>query len=161
MNSKVDNRTRKYFEAIKSNLGFIGMNQLEEMGIADILKAKGINVSPEVVRQYDGYANSSDIVIYKYTVDGTTRYCAELAYQADIDAVCVETYIFSKLPSREDAMIMRAVSQTEFEIDFKGFPQEFACWECGNHVHWLDTKGNLHDKITHAKDKFCTMCDYS
>lgn len=159
MESKIDERTKKYFDAIKNNLGYLGMNQTEGMGIVEIIKAKGFDIVPEKIREYDGYANSSSIIIYKYTSDGNIRYCAEMEYQADIDSFCVETYIFTKLPSRDDVITMRDLWQTEFDIDYRRFPQEFDCWECGHHVHWLDTKGNLHDKIDHAKEKFCTMCD--
>jgi hypothetical protein len=158
MISKIDERTRKYFDAIKSNIGFLGMNATESGGIEYILNKKGLE-PPVKIKSYAGYVNSSNIDIYKYDVSGETRYCAELCYWADIDAFVFETYIFNKMPSRNDIITIRNIGNAEFDINFKGLNLEFDCWECGNRVHWLDTKGSLKDKIDHAKEKFCTMCD--
>jgi len=159
MESKVDERTRKYFDAIKFNVGFIGSNYSESDGITEILQKTGVTDIPKLIKTYNGYLNSSSIEIFKYSVNNNIRYCAELSYQNDIDSFCVETHIFNRYPSRDDVIAIRDIYKTEFGIDYRGYQQEFECWECGHHVHWLDTKGTLSQKIDNMKEKFCTMCD--
>lgn len=150
----IDERTQKYFAAIRENMGFIGSNAGWD-GIQDILKKKGVQEPPEKIATYTGYVNSSDIEVYTYTRDGRERYCAELSYQTAIDDYCTETHIFSKMPSERDVSTIRTIGNLEFKIAFEMLKTRYTCWECGNEVHWLDNSGSFDEKVNGLLDRYC------
>lgn len=154
MLKELDNRTEKYFEAIRENKGYIGCNH-GWYGIQEILDKKSSGVEAKLIKSYPGYFNSDDINIYEYFVNGNKRYCAELSYQTDIDDFNIETHIFSKFPSEKDVKEIRSIMELEFDFKFNRLNPEFTCWECGHKVHWLDFKGKIQDKIDNLKEKYC------
>lgn len=152
----LDERTKNYFAAIRKNIGFIGTNYGWD-GIEELLKKKGLLETAELkkVKAYDGYANSTEISIYSYIINGQQRYCAELSYQTDIDDYCVETHIFSKMPSQEDVFTIRDIDSLEFKLKRGELQPEFNCWECGRHVHWLDRDGEFSIKKNGLEEQYC------
>lgn len=154
---ELDTRTQNYFEAIKKNLGFLGYNSTELQGIEEILKTKGLfeNSNFKKVRTYDGYMNSSAIDVYQYSIEDKTRYCAEITHQYDIDGFATETYIFLKLPSRNDVFNIRTMNDIDFKVKFKGMMTEYNCYECGKRVHWLDYEGGFDTKVKMLNEQYC------
>lgn len=151
----LDDRTKAYFEAIKVKLGYVGTNYGWD-DIQEILNKKtNKSVSAELISIYDGYVNSSDIKIFTYTLNGDTRFCAELSYQTDIDDYCIETHIFNKQPKRDDIITIRELNSLAFDFKYERLTPEFTCWECGNRVHWLDCDGDLSSKANMLKEKYC------
>jgi hypothetical protein len=157
MLKELDERTAKYFETIKKEKGHIGTNCLEETGIRDILKKKGVldAANLQQIDTYDGYANSSDINIYSYELSGAKRYCAEFSFQTDIDAFYVETIIFTKIPSREDVLLIRGIEDLRLKFEFGRLKPEYTCWECGRKVHWLDRPGDFETKMAGLEERYC------
>lgn len=152
----LDERTTKYFESLKVNLGYLGSNYGHN-DIRTILEKNGAleTANLQEVTTYDGYVNSSDIVIYSYLKDGELRYCAELSYRAGIDDYCIETHIFKKIPTRKEVMDFRELDNLEFKFKYENLHPEFRCWECGKYVHWLDAEGDFQKKKDMFKEKYC------
>lgn len=152
----LDERTKNYFNAIKTNIGFIGSNY-GNYGIEEILKKKGFfeEAKLQQIKTYRGYVNSSDIDIYSYEINGEKRYCAELSYQTNIDDYCVETHIFEKFPSEKDIKIIREIESLIFKFQLSQIEPEFGCWECGRRVHWLDIQGDFFTKKNALEEKYC------
>lgn len=71
---ELDEGTRKYFDAIKVNLGYVGHNA-GWYSIKEIFEKSNLDESAnlELIRSYAGYANSSNIDIYRYNTDGKIR----------------------------------------------------------------------------------------
>ena len=152
----IDERTEKYFEDLKNNMGYRGNNAgwdgikeiLEKKGVIDTAKLQKINV-------YNGFMNSSDIDIYGYEVDSEKRFCAELSYQTNVDDYCTETHIFINIPSQEDVHTAIDINNLLFKFDHGGLKPEFNCWECGRFVHWLDRDGDFKTKKFGLEEKYC------
>ena len=106
---------------------------------------------------YSGYANSSDIDIYRYVKqDGSIRFCAEFGYQTDIDDYNIEMLMFDIFPSQNDVEQIREILSLEFKIEYDGLKTEFNCFECGKRVHWLDNKNADFDElVTGLMDRYC------
>lgn len=154
--SNLDERTKKYFDAIKSNVGYLGSNA-GWYGIEEILRKSNALDSSDLqsVHKYVGYVNSGDIEIFKYNSNGETKYCAELGYQTDIDDYCIETHIFSEYPSRDNVILIRKIDDIVFKMSYKGLKPEFSCWECGRLVHWLDVGNDFNSKVDMLEEKYC------
>lgn len=151
----LDDRTQKYLDAVKSNMGYVDTNN-SWYGIKEILDKKGIlSADVEKIAEYEGYVNSSNIEVFGYRINGEQRYCAELSYQTAIDDYNVETHIFVKEPSRENVMQIREINKTILHIEIGKLKPFFHCWECGRETHWLDIPGNLEEKIEGLKDNYC------
>lgn len=155
-----DDRTSKYLTDVRNDIGWLGCNCGWD-DIEALLKKHGVfdTANLRKIDTHDGYVNSSDIEIYTYNKDGVVRYCAQLSYTTNIDDYAIETHIFSKQPSRDDVLTARLAEKIEFETKFGLKKTEFACWECGRHVHWLDCDGTLADKYERLKNSFCGFCD--
>lgn len=160
MSINIDDRTEKYFEEMKSSVGYLDGRGGRD-GIEEILNQKGLleESKLEKVMTYQGYGNSSDVDIYKYiNTEGEVRYCAEFSYQTAIDDYCVEKHIFSKFPSSDTVLAVRQMNDVTFEMKFRKLPATFRCWECGKVTHWLDCPGTLSEKKTMLEDKYCGSC---
>lgn len=152
--NQIDGRTQSYLDTVKANIGYTGRNQSEEVDIFDICKLKGF-AEPERLYAFSGYLNSSPIEVYKYVnSDGELRYCAQISYMVQ-DAYVIETLIFTKEPTYKNVLTARQIGSLVFDIEYQGAPQTFACRECGCHTHWLDTPGDLNDKIENLKNRYC------
>jgi len=152
----LDERTKNYFNKIKSNLGYKGYNA-SWYSIKEILEKKGYLEESELkeIKTYNGYVNSSDITVYSYKINGELRYCAELSYQTDIDDYCTETHIFNEFPKEKDIHLIIDINSLEFKFMYKRLEPEYTCWECGRHLHWLDNEGNFENKKNRLEEKYC------
>ena len=154
--AEVSERTKGYFEAIKKNAGYVGGNAGWNT-MQEILTKKG-HGETELIKAavYSGYANSSEIEILKYTVDENDRFCAELSYRVDVDDYCIETHIFERIPTRESVLTVREMEKLELDFRLGRADEEFDCWECGRHVHWLDAQGTgLSEKAEATRERYC------
>lgn len=151
----LDERTKKYFDAIKNNLEYVGTNYGWD-GIEEILDKRGLlnTANLQKITTYSGYFNSSNIDIYSYEIEGQKRYCAQLSYRTDIDDFCVETHIFRKFPKRENVIMIRDINSLENKFN-RGLKPEFTCWECGRTVHWLDRQGDFETKKDGLEEQYC------
>lgn len=154
MLDKIDDRTQAYFDGLKKEMEHVGSNGGWD-GIKDILKKNHPGIAVELIDTYDGYVNSSNIEVFRYTLDGKERFCAELSYQTAIDDYCIETHIFTKKPTRQDVLDLRMIHDIGFDIKFRGLKTEFTCWECGCWTHWLDSEGSLAERYHRLRDKYC------
>lgn len=94
---EIDERTKKYFDELITKVAYQGYNG-GWYGIEEIIKNKGLleEADLRLIQSHPGYANSSPIDVYEYSLDGKARFCAELSYQTDVDDYCIETHIFDK-----------------------------------------------------------------
>jgi hypothetical protein len=68
----------------------------------------------------------------------------------------IQTQIYlSVCPSLKAIQDAIMIDRLEFDFKFGKLEEEFICWECDHHVHWLDIKGDLKTKITCLKEKYC------
>ena len=150
----LDERTKKYFERIKENVGFLGMNAGWK-SMQEILDEGAPGTVAKKAGEYAGFANSSNIEILTYEKDEKKRYCAQFSYQTDVDDYCIETLIFDRYPSRDSVVTIVNLNDLEFKFNFKGLNQTFWCWECGRESQWLDGEGNFLEKIQKVEEKYC------
>lgn len=151
---RLDERTKKYFEKIRKNIGWES-NNAGWYDFQEILDSKAPGEIAELIATYDGFANSTDIKIYAYNKNNTKKYCAEFSYQTDIDDYCIETHIFNKKPTLKDVLTAVSINDLTFDFDTKRLNQIFTCWECGRKCHWLDIDGDLETKKERLKDEYC------
>lgn len=150
----MDERTEKYLTEEATKIGLIGVNN-SWYTIAEILKKSGHEIEPQKIATFNGYINSSDIEIFEYTINGATKYCAELSYQTNIDDYNIETIIFNKIPSEQDINTARTIEAIKNKLFLKRLKPEFDCWECGIRHHWLDIEGSLDIKYKYWQDQYC------
>jgi len=152
----LDDRTEKYFKKVGIDLKYLGYSAGWD-SIKEILKKDGTleTANLERINVYDGYANSSNIQIYRYNNGKEEVYCAELSYQTAIDDYCIETHFFAKLPTRNDIITVRTIFDAKFDMKFNGLNPEFHCWECGKMIHWLDCDGAIKQKFENLKERYC------
>ena len=152
----LDNKSEKYLNELKDELGYIGGNS-GYLDMEAILKKKGVLESAklEILETLEGFLNSSEFTVYQYENDGDVRYCAEFGYQTDMDDYTIETLIFNKQPSLENIHTIISINDLEFMFKFKRLLPKFKCWECGRVVHWVDLDGDFEEKRDKLEDKYC------
>lgn len=84
-------------------------------------------------------------------IDGQWVY--EINVQYEIDCFASTHYSFDHLPTEKDIDVASMIENFEHYFVFK--PMRFSCWECGKETHWLDTPGDLRDKINNHREKYC------
>ena len=154
MNEFLDARTQQYFEAMRSGMGYRGANA-GWYTIKELLAKSNIETEIESVTKYEGHADTSEIEIFKYTIDGNIRYCAEFSYPTAPDDYCIETIIFDRIPSEDDIETITKIAHLELWMKVGKEKPEFTCWECERVTHWLDVKGDLFEKYNRLHDGHC------
>lgn len=151
----LDDRTLSYLNGIKNDMQYIGYNSGRQ-GIKELLKNKAnLDTDVKLIDTYDGYKNISELNIFEYTINGDTKFCAELSYQIAGDDYCVETHIFTKRPNRTDIMTVRKINDIEFDIKRGKYKPIFYCVKCGKETHWLDKDGDFDTRLETLENMQC------
>jgi hypothetical protein len=152
----LDDKTQKYFESIRNNMGYIGSNAGWN-SFKDIAEKKDIRDYSLVQVYKSPYfgIDVGDIEIYQYNKDGETKFCAEFGYRTAIDDYCIETHIFNQFPSLKNIILLRKIDNLEMEFKYNHFNPIIKCWECGCESHWLDFEGTVDEKINALEENYC------
>lgn len=156
----LDERTQKYFDAIKRNIGYIGMNS-SWTEIQEVLKQKNINYEIVGTMHLSGLLGptmaSWDAEVIEYEVNGSKRWAVQYSYQTDIDDYVVESLIFSTEPNVHNVELARLIEEFRMDLFMGRISLEFTCWECNRKVHWLDGGKGIpfKERYNRLKEKYC------
>lgn len=146
---KMSCRMKNFIDRIRENRGLIEMYSMMEERHP---KAEEILKGAKLIGTWSNPYSPADVEIYK-TIDG--RYAIEFAVSYG-DTFDIRTWIFNKKPSKKSFQDLLDIEEVEAKIRFLGYPEEFRCWECGRHVHFVDIEAdNLQEKISNWLDRYC------
>ena len=133
-------RTKKYLDACKNQMEFVGRSCDETLTI---------NKDWTVFNAGD--VKTSDL--YITSTDSGYR----VAFQIGVgDGVYEHRYDFNRRPSMQNVRDAIAIEKAERDFRLFKLQEAFTCWECGCPVeHWLDTPGNLTQKLEQLYNKYC------
>lgn len=152
---------------------FYGMSKKMKNWIDTFYKNKGI------IARYTGWEERDKEVDEKYMKNATIietfnnpfsphpvevynlgdgKYALEYAVVYG-DTFDIRTIIFKRKPTKQDFYDIISVEEVEIKIRFHGYAEEFNCWECGKHTHFVEIcADSLQDKISYWDDKYCGCC---
>lgn len=142
-----DERSLKYIEAVKRNVGLVKTQH----GWDGMIPA---NTKPDDQLSIWANATGSGYTDLWQMADG--NWVAETCFRTDIDDYQIMDYVFDHKPSKRDILTVHLIERIEIEL--KSHPKRavFQCWECGrSDVHWLDGEGDLEAKWEAAEEKYC------
>jgi hypothetical protein len=152
--SKIDDRTKKYFDDKYEKLNCIGTNGGEELSLKEILKAKKIDCDPETLWKRNLWINAS-VTLLKYTISGQTKFCAEVWIPYGGDGLYTHTYIFKREPTDKQIIEAHTIENIRCKMSIGEISPTFTCWECGCEAHWLDNEETLENRWQFLQDKYC------
>jgi len=155
MLNQLDERTKNYLQAIRNNLHFLGENGGECLSLKEILTKKGLIEKTAIKELWKDEGFNFTTILYQYTIDGVTKFCAEVWVQYDIDGVYTHTFIFSQRPNQEQVETIRLVSELETKFAINQLKPTFTCWECDQKSHWLDSGKNFEESYENLKESYC------
>lgn len=141
-----DERTNKYLDAVKKNIGLIRV----EHGYDSNLPEDKIQYC---FKPWYNLTGSGNVDVGE--VNG--EWLAEYAYRINIDDYDICTYFFNKKPTEKNIKTVKLLEEIESYFFMKGWNNNtFTCWECGcPNVNWLDIPGDLQEKWDAFQDKYC------
>jgi hypothetical protein len=72
-----------------------------------------------------------------------------------VDEWYEEKFYFTHKPSDDDVTKAKIIDMLELDLRMGRIKEEFKCWECGMHTHWLDISGSFYEKIDCWRDRYC------
>lgn len=158
----IDERTSKYFDKIKSDVGFLRNYSGEELSLNELLKRSGESniIKPKLIWDVDNHPYTTKLWGYDIT-DGSHRYCAEVWVRYSADGLYTHTYIMSKQPSESQVMdIHLIISEIIPALEDGDYDPIRECDVCGKHHHWLDKKSDtIAKKWSDKKSEGIWFCD--
>jgi hypothetical protein len=152
---ELDERTKKYIDAIRSKMGYIGMNCGYE-SIVDTAKKNNIEITKsQSTFKHQLSQPPCKCDVYTYTKNGQSRYACEFAEQTEIDDYQIVSYITTKPIGKDDIATLDLLIFIEVSFLTDRLEAEFECWECGKKTHWLDIEGNLQKKFAALEERYC------
>lgn len=136
-----DERTEKYLDAVKRNIGLIEVKHGYDEERFD------------VQAEYRIWINANSVEVGQLE-DG--RWVAQYSRRTDIDDYDIVKMYFKKKPNKDDIITANLIDDIEFHFEFEGYDKvKFQCWECGHEKHWLDIPGDINQKWSNYKDQYC------
>lgn len=135
-------RTRKYIEGVMQKIG------LTHYTDAEIGSSKeGTPEEFDVVERFE-----SGIMATTEIGKLGDEWIAQTCFQFEIDGFAIIKMHFNRKPSFDSVKTAFAIRNYEKSITCQ---EVFKCWECGHLVHWLDSPGDISEKLKHLEDKYC------
>lgn len=140
----MDDRTEKYINKCKENIGFVS---------SDCGWEEGFNGEPDFKLKIWLNATGSGYTDVKKVEN---EWIAQTCFRIDIDDYCIEIFRFNKKPTEKMILTAQLIDEIENTLTHKPLLAVFDCWECGRETHWLDINADsLENKWEGLKENYC------
>lgn len=75
--------------------------------------------------------------------------------RTDIDDYNIARYYFNKKPTENTVRTIEKLIELDYLFFIGQCKPVYICWECGRETHWLDIEGDLDEKISALKERYC------
>ncbi len=105
----------RMLDNLRSEIGLIAENCGEELSLAKILAEKDFTAKTEKI--WESETNRDNVMIlYKYTIDNSTKYCAEIWVPGAMDRINTYTYIFANEPTKERILLAHLIQSVKAKM---------------------------------------------
>jgi len=156
--TNMDDRTAKYILDRYTQLGCIARNSGEELSLKEIFKKKDLSIIPEEVWRHKTVRSTT--ILWKYQSSGNERWCAEDWIPYGPDGLWTDTYIFNRVPSKEEVGEVIILHKFEVDLSLRKISPLLYCDYCDMPFHWLDTPGDIKNKMKnlYSNSPDCKNC---